>query len=148
MNTAKSEPDVLHYSNYRAFLLDYYEYKKEEQPIFSHRYFAQKAGITSPNYLKLVMDGSAPDKLLDSYDSERTLAADENIRSSTRATDFITPKSAVSRAFRDATPGSGRRDRKGFPRRASGLLPGARSVCARSLSAAAYPLESWRQQQR
>ena len=36
------------------------------------------------------------------YDAERTSAADENIRHSTRSTDFITPKSAVSRTFRDA----------------------------------------------
>jgi uncharacterized protein (TIGR02147 family) len=57
MNNAKKEPDVLHYSNYRTFLADYYEFKKSESPIFSHRYFAKKAGITSPNYLKLVMDG-------------------------------------------------------------------------------------------
>ncbi|MCC6194546.1 MAG: FAD-dependent oxidoreductase, partial [Burkholderiales bacterium] len=40
--------------------------------------------------------------LLDSYDSERVAAADENLRNSTRSTDFITPKSAVSRTFRDA----------------------------------------------
>ena len=31
--------------------------------------------------------------LLDSYDAERRFAADENIRNSTRSTDFITPKS-------------------------------------------------------
>jgi 3-(3-hydroxy-phenyl)propionate hydroxylase len=52
--------------------------------------------------LKLVMDGLAPERLLDSYDVERTAAADENILNSTRATDFITPKSSVSRTFRDA----------------------------------------------
>jgi uncharacterized protein (TIGR02147 family) len=57
MSSAKIKPDVLHYSNYRTFLADYYEFKKSESPIFSHRYFAKKAGITSPNYLKLVMDG-------------------------------------------------------------------------------------------
>ncbi|MEO7426881.1 MAG: TIGR02147 family protein, partial [Fibrobacteria bacterium] len=57
MNAAKPAPEILHYSNYRTFLLDYYEYKKAEQPIFSHRYFSQKAGLSSPNYLKLVMDG-------------------------------------------------------------------------------------------
>ena len=44
-----------------------------------------------------------PDALLDSYDSERVFAADENILNSTRSTDFITPKSEASRAFRDAT---------------------------------------------
>ncbi|MDC8758235.1 FAD-dependent oxidoreductase [Janthinobacterium fluminis] len=52
--------------------------------------------------LKLVLDGKAPDALLDSYGAEREYAADENLLNSTRATDFITPKSAVSRTFRDA----------------------------------------------
>ncbi len=53
--------------------------------------------------LRMVMEGTAPDALLDSYDSERVCAADENILNSTRSTDFITPKSDASRAFRDAT---------------------------------------------
>jgi len=52
--------------------------------------------------LKLVIDGHAPGRLLDTYDDERVAAADENLLNSTRATDFITPKSAVSRTFRDA----------------------------------------------
>lgn len=52
--------------------------------------------------LELVVRGLAPERLLDSYDAERGPAADENIRHSTRSTDFITPKSAVSRTFRDA----------------------------------------------
>ncbi len=52
--------------------------------------------------LKLVREGLAPESLLDSYDAERILAADENILNSTRSTDFITPKSQASRAFRDA----------------------------------------------
>jgi 3-(3-hydroxy-phenyl)propionate hydroxylase len=52
--------------------------------------------------LALVLDGRAPDALLDTYASEREPAADENILNSTRSTDFITPKSAVSRTFRDA----------------------------------------------
>ncbi|MGO4396087.1 FAD-dependent oxidoreductase [Variovorax sp. M-6] len=52
--------------------------------------------------LAAVLRGEAPDALLDSYASEREYAADENIRNSTRATDFITPKSEVSRLFRDA----------------------------------------------
>ena len=59
--------------------------------------------------LALVQAGRAPDSLLDSYDAERTFAADENIRHSTRSTDFITPKSAVSRTFRDAVLGLARR---------------------------------------
>ncbi|QKV20304.1 FAD-dependent oxidoreductase [Oricola thermophila] len=52
--------------------------------------------------LKLVMDGLAPESLLDSYDHERIHGADENILNSTRSTDFITPKSEISRIFRDA----------------------------------------------
>jgi 3-(3-hydroxy-phenyl)propionate hydroxylase len=52
--------------------------------------------------LELVLSGQAPERLLDSYDSERTSAADENIRHSARSSDFITPKSDVSRTFRDA----------------------------------------------
>lgn len=52
--------------------------------------------------LALVMKGLAPDALLDTYDADRTYAADENIRNSTRSTDFITPKSAVSKLFRNA----------------------------------------------
>ena len=49
-----------------------------------------------------VLRGEAPDALLDTYADEREYAADENIRCSTRATDFITPKSEISRLFRDA----------------------------------------------
>ncbi|MFV0292705.1 MAG: FAD-dependent oxidoreductase [Paracoccus sp. (in: a-proteobacteria)] len=52
--------------------------------------------------LKLVLDGDAPESLLDSYDAERIHGADENILNSTRSTDFITPKSEISRIFRDA----------------------------------------------
>ena len=58
--------------------------------------------------LALVVDGRAPASLLDSYDSERRTAARENILNSTRSTDFITPKFAASRAFRDAALGLAR----------------------------------------
>ncbi len=52
--------------------------------------------------LALVVSNQAPDALLDTYGEEREPAAGENIRNSTRSTDFITPKSEVSRTFRDA----------------------------------------------
>ncbi|MEO6408385.1 MAG: FAD-dependent oxidoreductase [Burkholderiaceae bacterium] len=52
--------------------------------------------------LAAVLRGRAGEALVDSYASEREFAADENIRHSTQATDFITPKSEVSRMFRDA----------------------------------------------
>ena len=52
--------------------------------------------------LAAVLRGDAGEALLDSYADEREYAADENIRHSTRSTDFITPKSPISRIFRDA----------------------------------------------
>ncbi|MCM2305888.1 MAG: FAD-dependent oxidoreductase [Sulfuritalea sp.] len=55
--------------------------------------------------LKLVISGLAPAALLDSYSEERIYAADENLLNSTRSTDFITPKSKVSRTFRNAVLG-------------------------------------------
>ena len=52
--------------------------------------------------LKLVMDGHAPESLLETYDVERVYGADENLLNSTRSTDFITPKSETSTNFRNA----------------------------------------------
>lgn len=53
--------------------------------------------------LALVLSGRAGDALLNTYASEREYAADENLLHSTRATDFITPKSGVSLMFRNVT---------------------------------------------
>jgi 3-(3-hydroxy-phenyl)propionate hydroxylase len=52
--------------------------------------------------LAAVLEGRAPEALLDSYGWEREAAADENLLHSTRAADFITPKGEISRLFRDA----------------------------------------------
>ena len=52
--------------------------------------------------LDAVLRGKAPESLIATYGSEREYAADENILNSTRATDFITPKSAISHLFRKA----------------------------------------------
>lgn len=52
--------------------------------------------------LAAVIKGQAQDTLLDTYDIERIYGADENILNSSRSTDFITPKSDISRIFRDA----------------------------------------------
>jgi 3-(3-hydroxy-phenyl)propionate hydroxylase len=51
--------------------------------------------------LDLVLRGLAPEAILESYDTERCFAADENLLNTTRSTDFIAPKGAISRAFRD-----------------------------------------------
>ncbi len=52
--------------------------------------------------LKLFIDGQASMELIDTYSEERVFAADDNLKNSTRSTDFITPKSKSSRFFRDA----------------------------------------------
>lgn len=52
--------------------------------------------------LDYVLRGRAPDTLLETYAPEREYAADENILNSSRATDFLTPKSEVSKTFRNA----------------------------------------------
>ena len=52
--------------------------------------------------LAMILAGDAPPLLLDSYDIERGQAADENIRHSTQATDFIAPRSEGERRLREA----------------------------------------------
>ena len=52
--------------------------------------------------LAAVVKGNAPRDLLLTYDAERSEAADENILNSTRATDFIAPRSAMEANFRNA----------------------------------------------
>jgi 3-(3-hydroxy-phenyl)propionate hydroxylase len=52
--------------------------------------------------LSMILRGDAPVTLLDSYEIERSAAADENIRASTRSTDFIAPHSAQERRMRQA----------------------------------------------
>jgi 3-(3-hydroxy-phenyl)propionate hydroxylase len=52
--------------------------------------------------LQAVLAGAAPQSLLDTFHEERAAAADDNIGHSTRATDFITPKSRASLRLRNA----------------------------------------------
>jgi 3-(3-hydroxy-phenyl)propionate hydroxylase len=52
--------------------------------------------------LDLILRGEAGRSLLESFNVEAIAAADENILNSTRSTDFMTPKTEASRAFRDA----------------------------------------------
>jgi 3-(3-hydroxy-phenyl)propionate hydroxylase len=53
--------------------------------------------------LARVVQGRSPESLLDSYDDERIPIADENIRYSLRATEFISPSSPASDLFQTAT---------------------------------------------
>jgi 3-(3-hydroxy-phenyl)propionate hydroxylase len=49
-----------------------------------------------------VLRGEASAQLLESYNTEAIITADENIAASSRSTDFMTPKTLASRALRDA----------------------------------------------
>jgi uncharacterized protein (TIGR02147 family) len=48
---------IFEYDNYRAFLRDYYLYRKATDTKFSYRYFARIGGFKSGNILKIVIDG-------------------------------------------------------------------------------------------
>lgn len=48
---------LYHYSDYRSYLQDYYQWAKQHLKGFSHRSFLQKAQMSGPNYLKRVMEG-------------------------------------------------------------------------------------------
>jgi uncharacterized protein (TIGR02147 family) len=45
------------YIDYRAYLADFYSQQKSTTRHFSYRYFAERAGIKSPVFLKQVIDG-------------------------------------------------------------------------------------------
>ena len=49
---------VYGYTDYRAYLKDFYEFRKDSQRGYSYRAFSKAAGFSSPNILKLVMEGS------------------------------------------------------------------------------------------
>jgi uncharacterized protein (TIGR02147 family) len=53
----REKPNIFNYLDYRAFLRDLFEYKKQRNYLFSYRVFAGKAGFSSPNFLKLIIDG-------------------------------------------------------------------------------------------
>lgn len=48
---------VIDFSDYRAFLTEYFRWHKANERGFSHRAFSSRLGFSSPNFLKLVMDG-------------------------------------------------------------------------------------------
>jgi uncharacterized protein (TIGR02147 family) len=53
----KNNLTVFDYIDYRLYLCAYYRLHKETERSFSHRLMASRLGFTSPNFLKLVMDG-------------------------------------------------------------------------------------------
>ncbi len=51
-------PDIFDYLDFRTLLRDIFNYKKLKNHLYSYRVFAGKAGFSSPNFLKLVIDGN------------------------------------------------------------------------------------------
>lgn len=52
-----NRPSIFNFTDYRLFLKEMFAFKKETAASFSHRNFARLAGFSSPNFLKLVIDG-------------------------------------------------------------------------------------------
>lgn len=48
---------VFDYTDYRRYLSDYYAFQKKANKVFSYRFFAQKAGFSSPAFYKELVDG-------------------------------------------------------------------------------------------
>ena len=48
---------ILSYNDFRQYLEDFYQQQKRETHGFSFETFSTEAGIKSPNYLKLVIQG-------------------------------------------------------------------------------------------
>jgi uncharacterized protein (TIGR02147 family) len=49
--------NLFHYTDFRSFLSDHYAHRKKQDPKFSHRFFAQKAGIRSSGFFSDVLKG-------------------------------------------------------------------------------------------
>ncbi len=65
MERSKANPSVMKipleiygYTDFRVYLKDYYEVRKASQKGYSYRAFSKAAGFSSPNFLKLVIDGT------------------------------------------------------------------------------------------
>lgn len=58
MIETKSEVRILDYTDYRTYLSDFFKSRKDKNPMYSHRVFAQQAGLSSPSYLLMIINGS------------------------------------------------------------------------------------------
>lgn len=48
---------IFDYDDYRIFLKDYYLSQIKKRQGFSYRFFARKANLGSPSYLRMIIDG-------------------------------------------------------------------------------------------
>jgi uncharacterized protein (TIGR02147 family) len=49
--------NVYQYIDYREYLKTYFNERKKNDPRFSHRYLSRRLGLTSPNFIMMVMQG-------------------------------------------------------------------------------------------
>jgi uncharacterized protein (TIGR02147 family) len=56
-SSSRGGVSVFQYTDFRKYLADHYAAEKIRRPSFSYRTFARRAGFSSPNFLKLVIDG-------------------------------------------------------------------------------------------
>ena len=49
---------VFGYTDFRLYLKDYYDFRKASERGYSYRAFSKAAGFSSPNFLKLIIDGA------------------------------------------------------------------------------------------
>lgn len=57
VSSKRAKISIFDYKNYRAFLRDWVDQAKATRRAFSHRWFAQKAGFHTSNFLMLVIQG-------------------------------------------------------------------------------------------
>ena len=57
MQKPSQKISVFDYTDYRAYLSDYYKFMKKHSRAFSYRYFAQRAKIKSSGFYKELVDG-------------------------------------------------------------------------------------------
>ena len=65
------------YTDYRKFVKDYYLSKKKSIRRFSYRSFSEKAGFSSPNFIKLVIDGKKKSRKRERFQTLQGYGAQE-----------------------------------------------------------------------
>lgn len=72
-------PRVQNFNDFRAFLKAFYDEAKQISKKFSHRYFALRAGFSSPNFLHLVINGkrNLTERYIQSFASAMKLEPEE-----------------------------------------------------------------------
>lgn len=65
----RSQVDIFQFLDYRTFLRAFYDAEKAESDGFSYRAFSLRAGLSSPNHLKRIIDGdrSLRGEMIDRY---------------------------------------------------------------------------------